>query len=239
MSRDFIEKVNEMPIREGQLEGIQFDDHKGNITVLDFLINHREDDTNASDESFKFDDTYQKEFDNQLNQEKRFMQTIKPVEPNEVDPGQIIYGTRDRKLAVESPDKIDFQKPEDDSRGLDEDTFQHDVDGNNKPDTDEDAEAETPADVDVPVVDNPIHVDGPNVIEDPDDTFEVESKDDDDSSGVQSNTSYYFDNNESQKATDNESTQSNKTSTPTSLKISLGGPYWEMNMDRIGRRKWN
>ena len=46
MSGDFIEKVNQMAIREGQPEGIQFADHQGNITVLDFLTNHGEEDSN-------------------------------------------------------------------------------------------------------------------------------------------------------------------------------------------------
>ena len=67
MSRYFIEKVNEMSTKEGQPEGIQFADHHGIITVINFLISHGEDDSNASDESFRFDDTCQKEFDTQLN----------------------------------------------------------------------------------------------------------------------------------------------------------------------------
>ena len=42
MSRDFIEKVNETLIREGQPEGIQFADHHGDITMLNVFINHGE-----------------------------------------------------------------------------------------------------------------------------------------------------------------------------------------------------
>ena len=68
MSGNFIESVNQILMKEGQPEGIVFSNNHGNITVINFLLNHGEDDSNASDESFKFYDTYQKEFNTQLDQ---------------------------------------------------------------------------------------------------------------------------------------------------------------------------
>ena len=172
--------------------------------MLDFLTNHGEDDSNASDESFKFDDAYQKEFDDQLNQEKRFMRTVDPMESNEVDPSQIIHGTRDRTLTVELHDNLDIQQQELDSSTSDEDTSQHDMDENSESDADDGGDVADPEDVvvnnvDVPAVDNPLEDDEPNIIEDPDDTSEVES----------------LDNN-----------------TPAPLKSELDGPYWAMKQTR-------
>ena len=96
------------------------------------------------------------------------------------------------------------------------------MDDNSESDADKDGEVADPEDVvvndvDVPAVDNPLQDNEPNIIEDPDDTSEVESEDNDDSSEVQLDTSYYFDN--------NESTQSDNNNTPPPLKSALDGPY--------------
>lgn len=60
MTGDFIKSINQIYQQEGKLEGIEFSDYHGNITVLDFLLNHGKDDSNTSDKSFKFDDFNQK-----------------------------------------------------------------------------------------------------------------------------------------------------------------------------------
>ena len=82
-----------------------------------------------------------------MNQEKRFMQTVDPVEPNEVNISRILHGTRDITVVVEPPDDIDVQELDDNSQESDEDTSQHDVDDDNETYNDKDAEAEAPADV--------------------------------------------------------------------------------------------
>ena len=49
-----------MSQQEGKPENMQLSDYLGNITVIDFLLKHGEDDSNASNESFNFDNLFYK-----------------------------------------------------------------------------------------------------------------------------------------------------------------------------------
>ena len=60
---------------DGALDKIQIGDAKGNLKILDFFTEIGDDDSNVSDESFKHDKSYQKEFDDQLKEESCFMKT--------------------------------------------------------------------------------------------------------------------------------------------------------------------
>ena len=52
-----------MLTEDGQPNGIEFSDYLENITILDFLNDASDNDSNASNGSFKFDKSYQKEFE--------------------------------------------------------------------------------------------------------------------------------------------------------------------------------
>ena len=130
---DFIKNINQISEGEGQSEGIKFSDYHRNITVLNFLLNHREDDSNASDKSFKFDDTYQKEFDKQLDQENQFMKMVNPVKPDEADPNQIIQGIRKRSVVndlVNQNDELHVEVIEPNKEESDTNLNQHGLEDN-------------------------------------------------------------------------------------------------------------
>lgn len=56
MLEDLIESINKMGLQDNQLDRIEFSDYDGNITLLYVLVKYVEDDSNASEKSFKFDD---------------------------------------------------------------------------------------------------------------------------------------------------------------------------------------
>ena len=57
MLADFMDRINKMGKEDNAPNGIQIGDVEGNLTILDFLIEAGDDDSNASDESFKHDHT--------------------------------------------------------------------------------------------------------------------------------------------------------------------------------------
>ena len=59
-----------MSEKDGQPVGIELSDYHDNMIILYFLLKYGKDDSNASDNSFKFDHSYQKEFDKQLEKER-------------------------------------------------------------------------------------------------------------------------------------------------------------------------
>ena len=63
-------------LEDGQPDGIQNGDAQGRLTILGFLMGAGNDDSNTSDESFKHNKSYQKEFDDQLKEESQFMKTL-------------------------------------------------------------------------------------------------------------------------------------------------------------------
>ena len=56
-------------------DGIQIGDAEDNLNILELLTEAGDDNSNASDKSFKHNESYQKEFDDQLKEESRFMKT--------------------------------------------------------------------------------------------------------------------------------------------------------------------
>ena len=56
MSEDFIQRINEMGKQDHQPAGLQLPDGDGNLTILDFLTPESDDDSHASDESYKYSD---------------------------------------------------------------------------------------------------------------------------------------------------------------------------------------
>ena len=60
------DRVNKMDTAEEQPKGIQFSNQDRRVTINDLDLNIHDDDadSNASDKSFKHDEEYQKEFDN-------------------------------------------------------------------------------------------------------------------------------------------------------------------------------
>ena len=75
MLADFMDRINKMGKEDNVPDGIQIGDVEGNLTILYFLKEAGDDDINASDESFKHNKSYQKEFDDQLKEESHFMKT--------------------------------------------------------------------------------------------------------------------------------------------------------------------
>ena len=55
MSKDFMDKINNTGKEDGKPYIIQIGDTDGNLTIIDFLKEAGDDDSNASDESFKPD----------------------------------------------------------------------------------------------------------------------------------------------------------------------------------------
>ena len=80
--QDVLDRVNKLGLEDGQPDDIQIGDAQGQITILDFLTDGGDDDSNASDKSFKHDKSYQKEFDDQLKEEARLMKTLSGNEPS-------------------------------------------------------------------------------------------------------------------------------------------------------------
>lgn len=76
ISDNFKERINKLDQEDDEPDGIQISNAHGNLTIHDFLIEASDDDSNASNESLKYDNTYQKEFDYQLKEEQRFMITL-------------------------------------------------------------------------------------------------------------------------------------------------------------------
>ena len=56
MSKDFIERIDEMGGSDDQPAGMQLPDEDGNLTILDFLTPESDTDSHASDESYKYGD---------------------------------------------------------------------------------------------------------------------------------------------------------------------------------------
>jgi hypothetical protein len=63
---DMINTVNNIAEQEAQLEGIEFSDMHGRITLQDFADNANDEDSNASDDDFKLDEEYREEVDNEI-----------------------------------------------------------------------------------------------------------------------------------------------------------------------------
>ena len=76
MSKVFMERINRMSKEDSTPDGIQIRDAKDKFTILDFLTEAGNDYSNASDESFKHYELYQKEFDDQLKEESLFMKIM-------------------------------------------------------------------------------------------------------------------------------------------------------------------
>ena len=76
MSNDFQQRVNKLEEQDRQPDGIQISNAEGSLTILNFLEDASDNNKNESDEIFKHDNGYQKEFDDQLKQEKIFMKTL-------------------------------------------------------------------------------------------------------------------------------------------------------------------
>lgn len=80
VSDDFKDRFNKIGQKDGQPDVIHISDGYGNLKFHDFLVNSDNDDSNAwSDESFKHDEVYQKEFDKQLKDEEQFMKILDVV----------------------------------------------------------------------------------------------------------------------------------------------------------------
>ena len=60
MLADFMDRINKMGKEDNSPDRIQIGDGEGYLTILDFLTEVRDDDSNASDESFKHDKSYKK-----------------------------------------------------------------------------------------------------------------------------------------------------------------------------------
>lgn len=58
------QRLTQMGEEDHQLQAIQIGNSHENLTMLHFMTNSGEDDSNTSDEDLKYDDCYQKEFDN-------------------------------------------------------------------------------------------------------------------------------------------------------------------------------
>ena len=67
---DFQYRVNKIVEKDSETDGIQISNAEGKLTILDFIEDSGDSNINASDESFKDDDGYQKDLDDKLNQEK-------------------------------------------------------------------------------------------------------------------------------------------------------------------------
>ena len=82
MCQDFIDRVSKLGLEDGQPDGIQIGDAQGQLTIMDFLTEAGNDNSNASDKSLKHNKSYQKEFDDQLKEESWFMKMLPGNEPS-------------------------------------------------------------------------------------------------------------------------------------------------------------
>ena len=82
MCQDFIDRITKMGVEYREPDGIQIGDANGNLMILDFLTEVGDDDSNASDKSFKHNELYQKEFDDKLKKESQFMKALSTEDQN-------------------------------------------------------------------------------------------------------------------------------------------------------------
>lgn len=66
MSKEFIDRINKMGEEDSESDGIQIEGANRNLTILDFLTDAVDDNSNISNKRFKHDESYQNELDDQL-----------------------------------------------------------------------------------------------------------------------------------------------------------------------------
>ena len=124
MGDNFWQRVNKLGEQDSEPDGIQISSAEGKLTILDFIEDAEDNNSNASDESFKDDNGYQKEFDDQLKQEQKFMKTLAKEE--EVSEQQEVQG--DHICHEEQKDHF-YQQPGRNTNELDNEM---DTDSNHK-----------------------------------------------------------------------------------------------------------
>ena len=117
MLADFMDRINKMGKEDNAPDGIQIGDAEENLTILDFLTETGDDDSNASDESFKHEKSYQKEYNDQLKEESRFMKMT--VDKDKLDGNNKTQG----EYISHKEQKYHFFKPPQQSGDNDKDEY--------------------------------------------------------------------------------------------------------------------
>ena len=76
MLKDLINRITEMGMEDGGLDVILIEKSSNKLTIMDFFADLGDDESNASNASFKYNNSYQWRFEEELKQETRFMETV-------------------------------------------------------------------------------------------------------------------------------------------------------------------
>jgi len=84
VNNDHIARVNQMGALDGQCDGIVISNFYGDVTINDLDAEAGDDDSNASDDDFKFNKANQRELDDNEKTEDAFLSSLDSIEDEEV-----------------------------------------------------------------------------------------------------------------------------------------------------------